>query len=128
MSLRAMILLFLPLADLLLLVPLSRWMGPGLWALTLFAGALSGLLLLRGARDSIRRQWAGRAGVASLEAMLDKFRNVLAGLLLLWPGVLTDLAALTLLLTAPPAPVRANWEHPLVLPGRRQPFGDGGIA
>ena len=128
MSPRMLILLSLPLADLILLVPLSRWIGAGLWAAILVAGALAGLLLLRGARDSMHRQWAGRTGVAGLEAMLYNFRAVLAGLLLVWPGVLTDLAAFALLLTAPPASIRANWEHPMVLPGRRQTFGDSGIA
>ena len=127
MSLRALILLLLPLADLMLLVPLSRLAGMWLWLWTL-AGTLTGLLLLRGARDSIRRQWAGRAGVAGIDALLDNCRTVMAGLLFLWPGLLTDVAAFVLLLTARPAPLAANWEHPLVLPGRRQPFGDAGIA
>ncbi|MDE3009947.1 MAG: FxsA family protein [Pseudomonadota bacterium] len=113
-----MILLFLPLADLTLLLPLSRLGGGWIW-LWVLAGAMTGLLLLRGARDSIRRQWTGRSGMAGLDAMLDNGRTVLAGLLFLWPGPLTDVAAFVLLFTAPPAPARANWEHPLMLPGRR---------
>ena len=114
----APILLALPIFDLLLLFPAARALGVWLWA-WLVCSALIGLLLLRGARDSMHRQWAGRTGGASLEALLDNRRTVLAGLLFMWPGLLTDLLAFTLLLTAPPVPVAGNWEHPLVLGSRR---------
>lgn len=127
MTLRALILLLLPLADLMLLLPLSRLAGAWLWLWTL-AGSLTGLLVLRGARDSMRRQWAGRAGVAGLEAQLDHSRTVLAGLLFLWPGLLTDLAGVVLLITAPPAGLPVNWEFPLAVPGRREAFADRRVA
>jgi UPF0716 protein FxsA len=127
MYIRAGILLLLPLADAALLLQLGRLLGSWLWIWT-GCGALIGLVLIRGARDSMRRQWAGRTGGARLQALLDNCRTVLAGLLFLWPGVLSDLAAVTLLLTAPPATVGANWEHPLALNGRRQSFGDSRVV
>lgn len=124
----ALILLLLPLGDALVLLPLGRLIGLWLWA-WIAGGALFGILLLRSARDSARRQGAaGRTSGAGLEALLDNRRTVLAGLLLIWPGLLSDLAAITLLVTAPPASVGDRWEHPLALQRSRQAFVDRSIA
>ena len=84
----------------MLLIPLGRLLGSWLWLWTL-GGSLLGLLLLRGARHRMWRQRADGAGSASLQALLDHRRTVLAGLLFLWPGLLSDLAAMVLLATAP---------------------------
>ena len=121
------ILLLLPLGDLVMLYPLSHLVGLWMWA-WVAGGALLGLLMLRAARDSMRRQRFGRARRASLEALLDNRRTVLAGLLFLWPGVLSDIAAFMLLFTAPPPTATGNWEYPLVLNGRRKAFSDRGVA
>ena len=124
---RALILLCLPLADAVLLIPLGRLLGNWLWLWTL-GGSLLGLLLLRGARHRMWSQRADGAGAASLQALLDHRRTVLAGLLFLWPGLLSDLAAMVLLATAPPIAAGDNWEFPLTLRDRRQAFGNGPVA
>ncbi len=113
-----MILLLLPLLDAVMLVPIARVLGP--WLLVwLAAAALIGLLMLRQARDSMQRQWAGRQGWARMQALLDNQRTVLSGLLLIWPGLFSDVAACLLLATAPPASTENSFEYPLVVSGRR---------
>ncbi len=114
-----LILLLLPVADALLLVPAARVFGPWLWAWLALMAAF-GALVLRQARDSVLRQHTGRAGWFTLQALLDNQRTVLAGFLLIWPGLVSDLIAFLLLATAPPPLAAAGaWEHPLMLDGRR---------
>lgn len=114
----APILLLLPLADAASLVPLSHLLGGWLWA-WLAGGALFGVTLLRQAREATLRQRARAGEAQAVQGMLDHQRTVLAGLLLLWPGLLTDVAGALLLLTAPPVLPGAHWEHPARRP--RQP-------
>lgn len=119
MKIATPILLLLPLLDLTLLVPMSRAFG--LWLLLWLAlSALTGVILLRLARKSVERVSGGRMSGLGFHLMLDHQRTVLAGILFIWPGILSDMAAVTVLLTAPPAMVRANCEYPLDLRGRRR--------
>ncbi|MFI2612746.1 FxsA family membrane protein [Kitasatospora sp. NPDC018619] len=89
-----------------LLVQVGSWLGGFTVVLLLLAGALIGGSLIK------------RAGLKALSAAIDQSRNpqsqqpqtgtsmtVLAGLLLIVPGFLSDLLALTLLLP----PTRALW-------------------
>ena len=96
------ILLLLPAAEVLLSLRLYRQFGSAFLAL-LCLGAVSGLILLARARDSWRsvvaatRRGDTMAMRGSLMGLLAGARAFAAGLLLLFPGLLTDLAALVLL-------------------------------
>lgn len=111
-------LLLLMTLDAALLLPFSAALGSWLWG-WLAAMALMGLMLLRHARDSMQRQGQGRSPAAGLQALLDNQRTVMAGLLLIWPGLLSDLLAIALLLTAPPVVTEVAWEYPMGLGNRR---------
>lgn len=96
------ILLLLPAAEVLLSVWLYRQFGDAFLAL-LCLGAVAGLILLARARDSWRSVVAAtRSGdTMALRGLLMNLlagaRAFVAGMLLLFPGLLTDLAALVLL-------------------------------
>ena len=96
------ILLLLPAAEVLLSVWLYRQFADAFLAL-LCVSAVAGLILLARARDSWRRVVAATqrgdtmAVRGSLMSLLAGARAFAAGLLLLFPGLLTDLAALVLL-------------------------------
>ena len=107
------ILLAFPVAEVTLLVRLSEQYGWGVLA-WLVLSACAGIALIKEARFALLSQLAasfaqGRFAVA---ALVDSGRTVLAGLLLIFPGVLSDLLALALLLLPShrmlpePAPVR----------------------
>ena len=93
------ILLAFPVAEVTLLVRLSEqhgWLVLG-W---LVLSACAGIALIKEARFALVSQLAasfaqGRFAVA---ALVDSGRTVLAGLLLIFPGVISDFLALTLLL------------------------------
>ena len=93
------ILLAFPVAEVTLLVRLSEqhgWLVLG-W---LVLSACAGIALIKEARFALVSQLAasfaqGRFAVA---ALVDSGRTVLAGLLLIFPGVISDLLAVTLLL------------------------------
>ena len=91
-----------PLLDLWSLVPIAHRIG---WWLVpwLVMSALTGLALIREARFSLLRRVAAvlHDGDASLGAMMDSGRMLLAGLLFIFPGVVSDIAALLLLITMP---------------------------
>ncbi len=96
------ILLLLPLADIFLSVSLYSHFGPPFlgW---LLAGALAGLFLMGRARDNFRAALArmsrgdARMMSGSLLGFLASARIFVAGFLLLYPGVLTDVLALLVL-------------------------------
>jgi UPF0716 protein FxsA len=92
------ILLAFPVVDLVLTARLAEWSGVPLW-LWLVAGAIAGTWLIRSEHTSFRRKTiASMHGQQSLlRSVLDSGRKVLAGVLLILPGVMSDVVALTLL-------------------------------
>jgi UPF0716 protein FxsA len=92
------ILLAFPVADLYVTARLARWTGIPLW-MWLGCSLVAGLLLLRNERTAFRmRTVAALHGEqAVLRGLLDSGRKVLAGFLLILPGLVSDLVALTLL-------------------------------
>lgn len=75
--------------------------GHGGWVLAWLAfAAIAGIVLIKEARFSLVTRLAGALanGQFSLAAFIDSFRTVLAGLLLIFPGVISDVMALILLL------------------------------
>ena len=107
------ILLAFPVAEVTLLVRLSEhhgWLVLG-W---LVLAACAGVALIKEARFALVSQLAASfsQGRFAVTALVDSGRTVLAGLLLIFPGVISDLLALMLLLLPSqrmlpePAPVR----------------------
>lgn len=75
--------------------------GHGGWVLAwLVFAAIAGVVLIKEARFSLvsRLAEAFSQGRFSLAAFIDSFRTVLAGLLLIFPGLISDALALCLLL------------------------------
>ncbi len=75
--------------------------GHGGWVLAwLVFAAMAGIALIKQARFSLisRLTTALSQGQFSLAAFIDSFRTVLAGLLLIFPGVISDVMAIVLLL------------------------------
>jgi UPF0716 protein FxsA len=108
------ILLGFPLLEALVLVRLSQTLG--WWVLAwVVLSACAGMALIKEARFTLlARLAAGLAeGEFSISALSHSARVVLAGLLLIFPGVVSDLIAITLLLLPGPR-VAAH-------PGTRRP-------
>ena len=97
------ILLGFPILELVVLVRLSQTLGWWVLAWVVLA-ACAGMALIKEARFAmIARLTAGLAqGHFSIAALTDSARTVLAGLFLIYPGVVSDLIALTLLLLPGP--------------------------
>ena len=96
-------LLGFPLAEAMVLVRLSA--VAGWWTLAwVVVAALAGVALIKEARFAmVARLAAGLAhGRFSIAALTDSARTVLAGLLLIFPGVISDLLALAVLLLPSP--------------------------
>ena len=93
-----LIVLAFPLLDLFATVRFARWTGVPVWA-WLGLSIVAGFLLLRNERIEFRsRTIAAMHGEqALLRGLFDSGRKVLAGFLLLMPGVVSDLLALVLL-------------------------------
>jgi len=95
-----LLLIGLPLAEIALLIEAGRLLGALPVLLLLLAAALAGGLLIR--RQSVASVGAVRAALARNEAptgaLLDAACGFAAGLLLILPGFLSDLAALALLI------------------------------
>lgn len=94
--------LLLPVAEWWLGLRLSAWLGAGVLLLWLLADVLIGLALIRQQGRALMRQLSGwQSGLLapSLSAgMMDGLGRALAGLLFIFPGVLSDGLALLLLL------------------------------
>jgi UPF0716 protein FxsA len=92
------ILLAFPVADLYVTARVARWTGIPLWV-WLGCSFVAGLVLMRNERMAFRtRTVAALHGDQSLlRGVLDSGRKVLAAFLLMLPGLVTDLIALTLL-------------------------------
>jgi UPF0716 protein FxsA len=97
------ILLGFPILEIVVLVRLSETLGWWVLAWCVLA-ACAGIALIKEARFAmIARLTAGIAqGHFPIVALTDSARTVLAGLLLIFPGVVSDLIALTLLLLPGP--------------------------
>ena len=82
--------------------------GSGLWVLAwLVFAAIAGMALIKQARFSLlsRLTSALAQGRFSIGALIDSFRTIIAGLLLIFPGVISDIMALLLLLLPVREPV-----------------------
>ena len=97
------ILLGFPLLEIVVMVRLSEVLGWWVLAWVILA-ACAGMALIKEARFAmLARLAAGLAqGRFSIAALTDSARTVLAGLFLIYPGVVSDLIALTLLLLPGP--------------------------
>jgi UPF0716 protein FxsA len=93
------IVLAFPFVDLLVTARFARWTGVPIW-FWLLSSALAGLVLLRNERVEFRdRTVAAMHGdFPRLRGLVDSGRKVVAAVLLIVPGVLTDLLALLLLM------------------------------
>jgi UPF0716 protein FxsA len=113
------ILLGFPVLDLVATIHFARWTGVPLW-IWLGLSVVSGALLLRHERLAFRaRTVAALHGDQSLlRGVLDSGRKVLAGLLLMLPGIVSDLIALALLML----PINTGF-GPQPAAAGRPPFG-----
>jgi UPF0716 protein FxsA len=93
------IVLIFPVLDVLATVRFARWTGIPTMA-WLLASAIAGTLLLRHERAAFRtRALAALRGDQPLQrGLLDSGRKVLAAVLLIIPGIVSDLMALALLM------------------------------
>lgn len=94
---------FMILVDLVLLVVLGRWLGVGPVLLLVIGTGLAGLVLarLQGVRALARAQTELQAGRLPGAALLEGLALLLAAILLVAPGPITDTMGLVLLF--PPA-------------------------
>ena len=106
--------LLVPLADLALLVAIGSRLGlvPTLAVVILTAGAGSWLARREGLRAWTQVRTTLQAGRMPAEAMLDGLLVFAAGVLLLTPGFLTDLAGLVGLLPATRSWIRRRLVQP----------------
>lgn len=92
------IVLAFPLVDLYATVRFARWTGVPMWGWLLMS-FIAGAYLLRNERMAFRANTiaAMHGEQPLLRGLVDSGRKVLAGVLLMLPGVLSDLIALLLL-------------------------------
>jgi UPF0716 protein FxsA len=92
------IVLAFPVVDLLVTVRFARWTGVPVWT-WLAASTVAGFFLLHNERGSFRAHTAAilHGQQLALRGIFDSGRKVLAGILFLLPGIVTDLVALVLL-------------------------------
>ena len=92
------IVLAFPLADLYLTTRIARWSGIPLWV-WLGGSFVAGALLLNNERSEFRMKTVAalHGEQPVLRGLLDSGRRVLAGVLLMLPGIASDIVALVLL-------------------------------
>jgi UPF0716 protein FxsA len=92
------IVLAFPVIDLLATVRFARWTGVPVW-MWLGLSTVAGFCLLRNERVAFRANTAAalHGQQLALRDLFDSGRKVLAGVLFLLPGVVSDLMALVLL-------------------------------
>ena len=92
------ILLGFPAVDIFVTVRFAEWIGVPAW-IWFLGGAIAGWSLLSNVRMTFRaKSHAALSGRAPLlSSLLDSGRKVLAGVLFLLPGIITDCAARLLL-------------------------------
>jgi UPF0716 protein FxsA len=93
------IVLSFPVIDLYVTARFARWVGVPMW-FWLLCSALAGLWLMRNERLEFRaRTVAAMHGEHPLlRGLVDSGRKILAGMLLILPGVMSDLLGVLLLL------------------------------
>ena len=93
------ILMGFPLLEGAVLYRLGQGHG-GLVVAWLVFAAIAGIVLIKRARFSLVTRLASELsrGQFSLAAIIDSFRTVVAGLLLIFPGIISDVIAVALLL------------------------------
>ena len=110
------IVMLFPLVDLFVTARFARWSGVPMW-MWLTGSAIAGLWVLTNERGQFRDRTlaAFRGDQSLLRGLLDSSRRVVAGMLLIVPGILTDAIALVLLMLPinqrgafGPAPVTAG--------------------
>jgi UPF0716 protein FxsA len=104
--------------------------GSGVWVLAwLVFAAIAGVVLIKQARFSLvsRLALALSQGQFSISALVDSFRTVIAGLLLIFPGFISDVMALAILLIPirEPAFARGGVSRPQARPTPTRPFTAG---
>ena len=106
-----------PLLDLFVTARFARWSGVPMW-MWLTGSAIAGLCVLTHERVQFRTRTlaAFRGDQSLMRGLLDSGRRVLAGMLLLVPGILTDVMALVLLLL--PINQRGGFDPQPVTAGR----------
>lgn len=100
----------LPLAELALLIQIGQWIGLG-WTLALVVatGFLGAALARRqGLRAWVAIQTELRAGRMPARELMDGLLILIGGIVLLTPGILTDLAGFALLVPATRAAVKRS--------------------
>jgi UPF0716 protein FxsA len=106
--------------------------GSGAWVIAwLVFAAVAGVVLIKQARFSLvaRLGQALSQGQFSIAALIDSFRTVIAGLLLIFPGFISDVMALLILLIPIREPAFARGgaaRSPFRHTGDPQ-FGRGGV-
>ena len=92
------IVLAFPVIDLFATLRFARWTGIPVW-MWLAASIAAGFVLLRNERVAFRENTAAamHGQQFALRGLFDSGRKVLAGVLFILPGVLSDLLALALL-------------------------------
>lgn len=92
------IVLAFPAIDLLATMRFARWTGVPVWMWLLFS-TTAGFVLLRNERVAFRANTAAamHGQQLALRNLFDSGRKVLAGVLFILPGVVSDLMALVLL-------------------------------
>jgi UPF0716 protein FxsA len=111
------ILVGFPMLDLYVSLRFARWSGVPLWA-WLAVSTVTGFLLLRSERDTFRANTVGalRGDQPLFRGLVDSGRKVLAGILFVMPGLLSDLFALMLLLL--PINTGARFRTEIAIPRR----------
>jgi UPF0716 protein FxsA len=115
----AIVLLF-PLVDLVVTARFARWSGVPMW-MWITGAAFAGLWVLASERVQFRSRTlaAFRGDQSLLRGLLDSGRRVLAGMLLIVPGILSDVLALLLLLL----PINLHGFGPQPVTAGRAPYG-----
>ncbi|SMH55727.1 FxsA family protein [Azospirillum agricola] len=95
-----LLILLLPILEIVGFIQVGDWIGAGPTIGLLALSALLGIFLIRhrGLTALTRAQAAAARGEAPIGTVLDGFCEVVAGILLLIPGFLTDLLGLALLI------------------------------
>jgi len=114
------IVLIFPLVDLAVTARFARWTGVPMW-MWLVGSAVAGLWVLTNERVQFRsRALAAFNRDSLLRGLLDSGRRVLAGVLLIAPGVMSDVLALLLLML--PINQRGNFGDPQPVTAGRSPY------
>jgi len=103
-------------AEIWILIEVGAALGPGLTLILLVMAVITGGAIIRNEGFSAARRMneAAMAGESPATEIMTSFARLLAGLLLIFPGFLSDALAVALLL-----PSMRNWIVRIVLPGLR---------